>query len=227
MLRILPIAFWIIGAANMLAQILHIELLNLITKPLLMVVLGAYYFLATKEHRTTAQLLILIGFVFSWSGDVNLMFVKNNENFFLLGLVSFLITHICYILAFRKDSKTGKHPRLLWQKPYTGIPVLLLFAALMYLLFNNIPQEMKIPVVVYASIITLMVLSAINRHDRVSQNSFRLVLTGAALFMISDSLIAINKFYYPFELARFLIMLLYISAQYLIAKGTIQTKPAI
>jgi len=188
-----------------------------------MVVLGAYYFLATKEKRTTSHWLIFVGFIFSWSGDVNLMFVHWQEYFFLLGLVSFLVTHVLYIIAFHKDSNKGGTRRLTQSKPHVAIPIIILYLGLLFLLYDGIENEMKIPVIVYASVITGMVLAAINRFKRVSSSSFQLVFFGAFLFMLSDSMIALNKFYQPFEWASTGIMTTYITAQYLIAQGTIRT----
>lgn len=48
------------------------------------------------------------------------------------------------------------------------------------------------------------------------------MLAGAALFVLSDSVLAINKFYQSFELAGLLIMLTYGAAQYFIVKGAIE-----
>ena len=199
------------------------DLLQFITKPLLMVVLAVYYFLATSGNRTLAHKLVFVGFIFSWSGDVNLMFVHQQEYFFLLGLVSFLVTHILYIVAFQKDSASGEITRLLKSKPYAAIPILILYLGLLLLLYSHIAPDMKIPVIVYATVITGMVLAALNRYGRVSGPSFQLVFFGALLFMISDSMIAINKFYQPFEWASMGIMATYITSQYLIARGTLKT----
>jgi len=48
------------------------------------------------------------------------------------------------------------------------------------------------------------------------------MMTGAGLFVISDSVLAINKFYQPFEAAGILIMLTYGLAQFFIIKGAIK-----
>jgi uncharacterized membrane protein YhhN len=64
-----------------------------------------------------------------------------------------------------------------------------------------------------------MLLAAINREKKVNRQSYLLVFAGAVLFVLSDSLIAINRFTQPFELARIAIMSSYITAQYLIAVG--------
>ena len=51
-----------------------------------------------------------------------------------------------------------------------------------------------------------------------------MMFTGAALFMTSDSLLALNKFYSPIGMGGFLIMLTYCSAQYLIVEGALRHK---
>ena len=48
------------------------------------------------------------------------------------------------------------------------------------------------------------------------------MMTGALLFILSDSILAINKFYQPFELAGFLIMVTYGFAQLFIVQGAIK-----
>jgi uncharacterized membrane protein YhhN len=45
------------------------------------------------------------------------------------------------------------------------------------------------------------------------------MMLGALLFVISDSILAINKFYQPFEAAGVLIMLTYGLAQFFIVEG--------
>jgi len=50
----------------------------------------------------------------------------------------------------------------------------------------------------------------------------RSMLLGAILFIISDSVLAINKFYEPFSAAGIIIMLTYAFAQMLIVLGVIK-----
>ncbi len=79
--------------------------------------------------------------------------------------------------------------------------------------------DLQIPVIVYALVLMAMVVSAIYRLGRTSFASFSLVLFGAFLFMVSDSLLAINKFLDKVPLGGFWIMLTYIGAQFLIVSG--------
>ena len=222
-LQLILYLFWAIALLNIIGEWTELLPLRIATKPLLMIVLGIWYYQATVSHRTITHKFILVALGFSWLGDVLLM--NETEVFFLLGLVSFLITHVLYILGFRREINLRQEPTLIRRQPLAALPIVLLFGGLLLLLFNHIPGEMKIPVVIYSSVITLMVIIALNRCGRVSQESFRLVFTGAVLFMLSDSLIAINKFYFNDTLwkAGFFIMLLYIAGQYLIARGTSKT----
>jgi uncharacterized membrane protein YhhN len=81
---------------------------------------------------------------------------------------------------------------------------------------------MKVPVIFYAAVILSMVAAAINRMERVNRISYIAVLCGAILFVISDSLISINKFYAPFRYSGIAIMSTYILAQYLIVYGIVK-----
>lgn len=196
--------------------ILNAQLLIITTKPLLMIVLIALFVISANKNFKLRNLLV-VAFGFSWLGDVALMFTHINENFFLAGLASFLVTHILYIVAFVKSGNlnTGFLKRI----PLAAAPLLIYFITLIFWLYPNIQADMKIPVVVYSITIAAMVLAAMNNFGNVSKAVFLSSFSGALLFMISDSIIAINKFISPVAFAGVLIMVLYISGQYFIAKG--------
>ena len=81
---------------------------------------------------------------------------------------------------------------------------------------------MKIPVIIYTVVILTMLTSALNREKKVNRQSYILVLVGAILFVISDSIIAIDKFRYHFALSGIAIMSTYVTAQYFIAIGCLK-----
>ena len=110
------------------------------------------------------------------------------------------------------------------KKFWVFVPLVIYMGAFLSLLVpaingNEKTQPFLITVLVYSTAIAVMVTFAINRFKRVNDKSFALVFVGAMLFMFSDSIIAINKFLHPFTTAGIFIMILYISGQYLIAKG--------
>lgn len=161
---------------------------------------------------------MIAGLLFSWAGDIILEFSGSNANMFIPGLVCFLLAHIMYLTAFittpGKNSIIGNRILLL-------LPVILYGVVLVLYLYSDL-KEMKLPVIMYAIIILFMLAGAINRIDKVKKKSFLLVLSGAILFVISDSAIAINKFSYKFEYSGIVIMSTYIVAQYLIVTGYIE-----
>lgn len=81
---------------------------------------------------------------------------------------------------------------------------------------------MLIPVLAYALVLLTMGIWAHKRRGATSAHSFMLVSTGAILFVISDGLIAINKFAFEVPVERILVMSTYIAAQYLIVRGLLK-----
>lgn len=204
-------------------------ILQFISKPLLMVILILFYATSIVKQANAFHKMMIAAFFFSWVGDVALMFVHVNENFFLVGLVGFLITHILYTIVFSKVNHPEVTP-ILPKKFWVAVPLVIYMVALLSMLVpaingNPLTKPFLIPVLVYSTAIAVMVLFSINRFRRVNDSSFALVFGGALLFMFSDSLIAINKFMEPLPLAGFFIMVLYITGQYLIAKGALKQHP--
>ncbi|MCX6314234.1 MAG: lysoplasmalogenase family protein, partial [Sphingobacteriales bacterium] len=111
--RIISIVFWSLCLADLLAIYAGIEILQLMIKPLLIPALMILLVSITTTNRD--KKLLLIGLFFSWMGDVWLMLQDHDGLFFMLGLVSFLITHIFYIVFFIRISSA--QPSLLQQQP--------------------------------------------------------------------------------------------------------------
>jgi uncharacterized membrane protein YhhN len=81
---------------------------------------------------------------------------------------------------------------------------------------------MKWPVYIYALVITIMFNMALHMIFSKNKVAGRWMAIGATLFVTSDSILAINKFYHPFATAGVLIMLTYGLAQYFIVNGAIK-----
>lgn len=162
------------------------------------------------------------GLLFGLFGDCFLMFQTTHPSFFLLGLASFLVGHLLYITAFYLD--------YIWnsriQKGYTrwALVIFGVFCIVFYIYLRPYLADMKIPVMVYAFVISLMGIMAANRKGRVNTLSFKLVMWGAVLFILSDAILAYNRFVHPFETSGLWIMSTYMLAQYLITMGTVERK---
>ncbi len=214
----------VIAAAELTAEILSHRLLIYLTKPLLMLAIAGFYMSKVDWQNSLFHKMMLSAFGFSWLGDVLLMLVDISGLFFTGGLVAFLVAHLFYIGAFGHNVKYSPNPSFLKRKPQVGIPVFLVFALLLYYLIPVL-DEMLVPVILYTSVITMMVLAALNRYKAAPPDSVSLILAGSLLFMASDSLIAIDKFLTSIGGARVLIMSSYIVAQYFIAIGGMRYKP--
>lgn len=164
--------------------------------------------------------ILMIALLFSWLGDVILMFSDRAELYFILGLVAFLISHIVYILLFSKQQKIRTIENR--SKYWIGISfILVYFAAMVFTLFPKL-GPLKIPVLVYAIVISTMLYFAFKGSFIWTKLPNNPILLGAIFFVTSDSILAFNKFYSPIPFGSFLIMLTYISAQYFIVQGILK-----
>src|SRR5690606_3933671 len=107
------------------------------------------------------------------------------------------------------------------QKLRLALPVILTGTGLMVVLFPHL-EALKFPVMIYAMVMMIMVLNALFRYNRTTPFSFWMVFIGAVLFMISDAMLAINKFITHLPVAGVMIMLTYILAQYFIIAGLLK-----
>ena len=185
-------------------------------KPAIVLALMGYYWLEARERSST----FLRALFFCWLGDCLLMFTGLGELYFILGLIAFLIGHLFYIFCFRQMVWDHESQVLPTQKVRYVLPILLAGTGLISVLYPML-GSMKIPVMVYSVVIMLMASYSLFRLGRTTRPSFTWVFIGALLFMVSDSMLAINKFYSSFYLASVGIMVTYISAQYMIVKGVL------
>jgi uncharacterized membrane protein YhhN len=208
------IIFITILAGNLIGIQLNNGLLQYITKPLIIPVLAGYFLSQTNTVTSSLKKWIIAALFFSWAGDVLLIFVSKNEIFFLLGLASFLIAHIFYIVFFH-------HVRVrenIKSNPWLLVIVVVYYAALISWL-SPFLGEMKLPVRIYGIVISVMFMLAMHMQSIKNKIAGNWMIWGALLFVISDSVLAINKFYQPFEAANVIIVLTYGLAQLLIVKG--------
>lgn len=183
------------------------------TKPLLMPTLALAWYYSASARQIAWKWPVMVALLFSTAGDILLM----KQELFVFGLASFLVAHLFYIYTYRQISKgeagfLNKYPWLLIA--FTLYPV-----ALVGWLWPDIPSAMRIPVAIYALVIAAMAAMALHLRGILSDSGARWLMMGAVLFVLSDSLIAVNKFGHPFPDARVAIMGTYIMGQYAIVRG--------
>lgn len=215
-------SYWVIFflavlAANLADRQFNSGQLEYFFKPLLIPLLAGYFISQTNQIGTGLKKWLLMALFFSWAGDVLLMFEPKDKIFFLLGLSSFLLAHIFYIVFFhmiRVREEVKGNPLLL-------VIVVIYYATLITLLSPYL-GDMKIPVMIYGIVISFMFMLAMHMLFIKNKEAGKWMMWGALLFVISDSLLAINKFYLSFEGAGIFIMLTYGLAQLFIVEGAVK-----
>ena len=192
-------------------------MLRYFSKPLLMLLLIPFFILSTRAGGSSLKQWVVLALVFSWLGDVLLMFEPMNNNFFIFGLIAFLIAHLFYIIFFESILRREKLAKNYW----LFLPVLIYYGVLIYVLSPHL-GEMSWPVRIYGGVISYMLIQALQMGRIKNKPASSLMIIGAVLFIASDSILAINKFYRPSEIAGIGIMVTYGIAQLLITLGTIK-----
>lgn len=181
--------------------------INFYLKPLLLIPLMSITLLLRNFRN---KKILFFALAFSWTGDILLLFVFKDGIFFILGLIAFLTAHIFYVALFIKELKlTGSKFTLV--KP--GLFLILVYMAIF--LSQLIPHlgNLMIPVIIYSLVISSMLYTAYLLAPHLPKPSSALLLRGAISFVISDSILAIDKFYQPLPYAGFFIMATYLHAQ--------------
>ena len=126
---------------------------------------------------------------------------------FIPGLVAFLLAHLCYIGAFATEFRFS---------PVRAIPLglLVVYALVMGFFLKEIPSDKLAPVMAYLVIITLMAMGSFLLREPAW-----LISVGAITFMISDTVIAVNKFLVPIPESTLINVSIYYAAQCLIVTG--------
>ncbi len=206
--------FWLYTAvcvANLVAQVIPSEELERYTKPLLMPLLLFYIYKKSIGNTTIKVILLSVAILFSWLGDVVLMF-QSNEMYFMLSIGFFLIAQVTYVFVLSKSS---------YQKPnisfFKILPFLLYGVILFYILLPA--GAFTVPIIVYGLVILIMMISAYFRRGVTSVRSYQLAFIGSILFVLSDSILAVNAFKDPIPFAGLLTMSTYCAAQYLLVEG--------
>ncbi|MFE2165568.1 lysoplasmalogenase [Streptomyces sp. NPDC059447] len=169
---------------------------HVIAKPLLMPLLVAYVIMRGAPRLLVAALL------FGWGGDLALLF--DADAAFLVGMGSFAVGHVCYLVLFGKRAAN----------PLLGGAYVLALVGTVAMLWADLPADLRIPVAGYSLLLTAMAYRSSSLGVRAG--------IGGALFLLSDTLIATGVAAWP-QLPRpdFWIMATYVAAQYLLATGAI------
>jgi len=188
-------------------------------KPLTMAI--AIILIAASAHSTSARgttgsktpwVLLMAALGGSSAGDVFLMF----PGFFIPGLVSFLVAHLFYVALFKSGQAWFPHRGALVSTLGIGV------AMYAFLWTGGLPPALRAPVAAYVLVIALMAAQAIGRATVLRDAPSLCIAIGAGFFMLSDSLLATNRFVTPLPMAQVWVLATYYAAQALIVAGMVR-----
>lgn len=192
--------------------------LHWIFKPLTTGLIALMVWRIRHPISSTYRRWMLGGLVFSLAGDVFLMLP---QDLFVQGLLAFLCAHVCFLAAFLGECGFAARR---W-------PLLACFgiAALnLYLLWGSIAAPLRVPVIVYVLVLASMAGQALVRarvfavREDAQVVSARWAAAGALMFMLSDSLLAWNRFHGAIPLSSVWVLSTYYLALWWIARSVLR-----
>ena len=157
----------------------------------------------------TAKNWMLLALVFCLIGDIALMFEGDTP--FIAGLLAFLIGHALFIAVF-----------LEWQSVWilpAWWPFMAIYALVMLVWLLPRTGKLAPAVFVYMAVIFTMAFAAANVSPTLGWQGKPLLMLGALLFVLSDSILAIDRFIKPLPLGHALTLATYYSALWCIVVG--------
>jgi uncharacterized membrane protein YhhN len=210
------------------------------TKPLLMPLLAVYYIVSIGGNWNKVHKWIVAALFFSWIGDVSLMMtpeteqdislmgIAKNKYYFFVGLIAFFVGHVFYIKVYLTHIKDGVFS-LFKESKFYFIPILLHTIGMLAIVVPAVYADPEksiatVPVIFYAMMLASMVGFALNRYNNTNLASFKSVLFGSILFLISDSMIALNFLVMNASIPHGSLMIIttYVAAQFFIADGILK-----
>jgi uncharacterized membrane protein YhhN len=188
-----------------------------IAKPGVMVVLLIWLWQASAFQG--ALLWFGLGLLFSMAGDIFLMLPRER---FIPGLISFLLAHLAYLVGFNQSAPPINLVSILLVL-LVGITSMQLYRRLSGGLQASGQADLKIPVLAYSAVISLMLISALLSLVRPewAEGPALVASSGALLFFLSDSFLGWNKFVAPLSYGHLRVIVTYHLGQILIVLGAV------
>lgn len=211
LLSLLPWAAVLSALLAIAGNLLALPLLIFVFKPATTLLIIAWAWPRGADAPAMRR-WVRTGLVFSLAGDVFLMWPEG----FLPGLVSFLLAHLAYIVAFTRNARFAA-------RPLAFVVYALIGAALLSQLWPGVPSALRVPVLAYVVCLAAMAAQAgvlwLAARGSAAEALARSAALGGLLFMTSDTLLAFNKFSALVPLSALWILATYWLAQGLIARS--------
>lgn len=212
--------FWLIALAQIIAILFDIELLDRISKSALMFSLLIYFWDQTESQKDSKWVrYTTLAIVFTWIGDIMFLLYVKNFLFFFAGISAYFAAHIFLLFAFSKATFSEKI-----KFHFSIVPLIALaYTVLMgYLIVPYLDGVIQVPISLYVLSTLFLVIYAWYRKPQTNTESFLWVFLGVILIVISDSVLAINRFSNTVPYAQYITTICFIVAHWLIINGLIK-----
>ena len=214
-ITIATVLFFIVVIADTYAVITQNKTMEMIFKPLLMFTLAIVYLISTKKINKW----LIFGLFFSFLGDV---FLLDQENYFVFGVASFLVTHVFYIKVIFDFLKVKSFVKIF----LSMLPFLTLYLTTVSAVYGNL-KEMLIPVVEYGLVVCVFGGVTFFYYQQTKIKSSLFLLISAVLLAFSDSFLIFNLYYSYSKLLDFFVILLYVFSQYMVVRGVLSREQSL
>ena len=188
----------ICASLEVIAVSKNLQRLEYFAKPAVMICLFLWLYSSTGLQGN--PFWFGLGILFSLVGDVLLI---SADKTFLLGLIAFLLAHICYVTGFREEIVTVTAWSLILAV-FIAINVGRLLRRIVGAMRAKGQNRLVIPVIAYGTVISVMLYAAMSTiyNPAWKTNASFFVSLGAFLFCASDAILAWNKFVSPIKNGR-------------------------
>lgn len=185
--------------------------LHYLFKPATTLLIAAMVLRAGAGAEPRYRRAIFIGLLLSTAGDAFLMLPGD---WFVFGLASFLCAHIAYLAGLCKRARPFA---AVWPFPaYAALATVVLAV-----LWPHLPNDLRIPVIVYVAVLAAMAAQAAAVWRRRADAAGVAAAIGGACFVFSDATLAIDRFAAPFAAAQALVLVSYWAAQWWIGRSAV------
>ena len=216
------VLFWAVALVHLFCIYMNWPQQRVYSKFILVPILMWYLFKSPESDKPLKGMWrAYLGLFFSWVGDV--LLIGEGPSFFLSGMIAFITAHVYYSLFFIQTVPVKKETAAVFYKTIIGLSVV---CGVLFLLLRSALGAYQVPILLYMLFISLMASLAVHTTSNPAYKNFALqtFVPGALLFVISDALLATNKFYAHLPVFDLGVMLTYAGAQYFLTKGFISIK---
>lgn len=189
------------------------------TKPFLLpVLLFTILAISADQNHPVSKRILFVALLAGTAGDIFLLGTQIRPQFFMYGLGAFLLMQLMYsIYFFRMQSL--KKDFIIFQA-FVALLIVGYSLTLVGYLYKYL-GDLKTPVIIYTAVISLMFFGAVNifHSKRAQKLAINFFIPGAAMLVLSDSILAVNKFYLKDDLFNISVMVTYILGQLFLAIG--------